>query len=128
MLGCKPIDTPIKQNRKLFQHLDATSIDKVRYQGLVEKLVNLSHAMPDIANAVCVASQFMHDAYKPHMDIVERILRYLKSAPGKGLMYTKHKYLKVEGYIDANWIGSANNRRYIMVLYFCRGKPCHLEN
>ena len=83
MLGCKPTKTPIEQNHKLFLCLDATSIDKARYQRLVGKLIYLSHTRPDIAYAVCVVSKFMHDPRKPHMDAVERILRYLKSAPGK---------------------------------------------
>ncbi|KAL5553717.1 hypothetical protein UlMin_041118 [Ulmus minor] len=102
MLGCKPVDTPIEQNHKLFHCLDATSTDKGRYQRLVGKLIYLSHTRPDIAYAVCVVSQFMHDPRKPHMDAVERILRYLKSAPGKGLLFTKHNHLKIEGYTDAD--------------------------
>ena len=111
MLGCKPVDTPIEQNHKLFHCLDATSTDKGRYQRLVGKLIYLSHTRPDITYAVCVVSQFMHDPRKPHMDAVERILRYLKSAPGKSLLFTKHNHLKIEGYTDADWAGSADNRR-----------------
>ncbi|KAL5540403.1 hypothetical protein UlMin_042426 [Ulmus minor] len=111
MLGCKPTKTPIEQNHKLFLCLDATSTDKARYQRLVGKLIYLSHTRPDIAYVVCVVSQFMHDPRKPHMDAVECILRYLKSAPGKGLLFAKHNHLKVEGYTDADWAGSADNRR-----------------
>nr|KYP37763.1 hypothetical protein KK1_041022 [Cajanus cajan] len=62
------------------------STDKGRYQRLVGKLIYLSHTRPNIAYAVNVVSQFMHDPRKPHMDAVERILRYLKSAPGKGYL------------------------------------------
>ncbi|XXG69350.1 hypothetical protein AAC387_Pa06g2241 [Persea americana] len=53
----------------------------------------------------------MHDPRKPHMDAVDRILRYLKSAPGKGLLFTKHNHMKVEGYTDADWAGSADDSR-----------------
>ena len=45
------------------------------------------------------------------MDAVHRILRYLKSAPGKGLMFSKHGHLEVEGYTDADWVGSITNRK-----------------
>ena len=56
-------------------------------------------------------SQFMHDLKKPHMDVVERILRYLKSASGKGLLFSNHGHLKVEGYTDADWAESADDKR-----------------
>jgi len=62
----------------------------------------LSHIRPDIAYAVNVMSQFMHDLKKPHMDVVERILRYLKSTSGKGLLFSNHGHLKVEGYTDVD--------------------------
>ena len=111
MLGFKPIDTPIEQNYKNFHCVDATSKDRGRYQRLVEKLIYLSHTRPDIAYAVNVVGQFMHDPKKPHMDVVERILRYLKSAPGKSLLFSNHGHLKVEGYTDVDWAESADDRR-----------------
>ena len=111
MLGCKPIDTPIEQNHKNFHYADATSVDRGRYQRLVEKLIYLFHTIPDIAYAVNVVSQFMHDPKKPHMDVVEQILRYLKSTPGKGLLFLNHGHLKVEGYTYANWVGSTDDIR-----------------
>ena len=106
MLGCKPVDTLIEKNHKLFHCLDATSTNKGSYHRLVGKLIYLSHTKPYIAYAVCVVSQFMHDPHKPHVDVVERILRYLKPVPGQGLLFTKHNHLKVEGYTNANWAGS----------------------
>jgi len=45
------------------------------------------------------------------MDVVERILRYLKSTPGKGILFSNHGNLKVEGYTDADWAGSKDDRR-----------------
>lgn len=111
MLGCKPVKNPIEQNHKLFECSSASRTDKGRYQRLVGKLIYLSHTRPDIAYAVSVVSQFMHDPRKPHMDAVDRILKYLKYAPGKGLLFSKHDHLKVEGYTDADWAGSADDRK-----------------
>ena len=48
-----------------------------------------------------VVSQFMHDPRKLHMDVVKSILRYLKSTPRKGIFFSNHRNLKVEGYTDA---------------------------
>ncbi|KAG6492699.1 hypothetical protein ZIOFF_047664 [Zingiber officinale] len=42
---------------------------------------------PDITYAVSVVSQYMHAPKTIHMKVVDRILRYLKSCPGKGLLF-----------------------------------------
>ena len=111
MLGCKLDKTPMEQSHKLFLCLNATSTDKATYRSLVGKLIYLFHTRPDIAYAMCVMSQFWHDPRKPHMDVVECILRYLKIAPGKGLLFTKHNHLKVEDYTDSDWASLVDNRR-----------------
>ena len=111
MLGCKHAIIPIEHNHKLFYCQDEASTNKQRYQRLVGKLIYLSRTRPDISYAVCVLSQFMHDPRKPHMDAMEHVLRYLKSARGKGSLFTKNSHLNVEGYTDADWAGAADNRR-----------------
>ena len=70
------------------------------------RLIYLSHTRPDIAYAVSVVSQFMHSPSEAHMDAVTRILRYLKMAPGRGLVFSKNGHLNVEGYKDADWVDS----------------------
>ncbi|XP_038713440.1 secreted RxLR effector protein 161-like [Tripterygium wilfordii] len=109
--GDDPIDTPIEQNHKLFYNLGTSCAEKERYQRLVGELIYLSHTWPDIAYAVSVVSQFMHDPRVLDMDAVDHILRYLKSSLDKGLLFSKHGHLNVEGYTNADGVGSADNRR-----------------
>jgi hypothetical protein len=45
------------------------------------------------------------------MDVVYPILRYLKSALGKGLIIQKNGYLNMEGYCDSDWASCANDKR-----------------
>ncbi|WJZ89883.1 hypothetical protein VitviT2T_009069 [Vitis vinifera] len=111
LLECKPADIPIVQNHKLGEYVDQVPADKQRYQRLVGKLIYLSHTRPDIAYAVSVVSQFMHRPSEDHMDTVMRILRYLKSSPGKGLMFSKNGHLKVAGYTDADWAGNITDKK-----------------
>ncbi|CAL2237756.1 unnamed protein product [Prunus armeniaca] len=111
MLDCKPIDTPSEQNHKLGLYPDQVPIDKERYQRLVGKLIYLAHTRPDNAYAVSVVSQFMHAPSEDHMAAVTRILRYLKVTPSKGLMFSKYGHTYVEGYTNADWAGSATDRR-----------------
>ena len=35
----------------------------------------------------------------------------MKSAPGKGLLFSKHGHLKIEAFTDADWAGSIDDRR-----------------
>ena len=109
MLGCRLAATPIEQNCRLSKDV-GTPVDKECYQRLVGRLISLSHTRPDIAFAVSVVSQFMHDPRSSHMDVVYHILRYLKSSLGRGLLYTKQGSLQVECYTDADWAGSLDDR------------------
>jgi hypothetical protein len=111
MLGCKPASTPIVQNHHLGIYPDQAPTNRERYQRLVGKLIYLSLTRPDIAYAVSVVSQFMHSPSEDHMEAVMRILSYLKSAPGKGLLFKKHGHLRIEGYTDADWAGNITDRR-----------------
>jgi hypothetical protein len=44
---------------------------------------------PDISYAVSVVSRYMHDPRTGHLEAAYRILRYLKSSPGRGLWILK---------------------------------------
>ena len=70
LLDCKPTDTPTIQNHKLSQYTDQVHMNKGRYQKLVGKLIYLSHTHLDIAYAVSVVSQFMHNPSEEHTDAI----------------------------------------------------------
>ncbi|XP_020250986.1 uncharacterized protein LOC109828388 [Asparagus officinalis] len=110
MLGCKPATTLIDQKFKL----DAEAgepVDRDRYQRLMGRLIYLSHIRPDISFVVSMVSRYMNDPRKGHMDAVYQILRYLKSAPGKGLIFKKSGHVSIEGYCDSDWASSADDGR-----------------
>lgn len=52
----------------------------------------------------------MHEPSEAHMNGVTRIMRYLKTTPGKWLMFSKHAHMNVKGYTDADWACSITNR------------------
>lgn len=81
-------------------------MEKDRFQRLVGKLIYLSHTRPDIVFSVSVVSWYINDPREEHMDMVYRILRYLKLPPGKGLFFKKGTNREVEVYSHADWAGS----------------------
>ena len=110
MLGCRPATTPVDLNHVLQAGI-GDQVDREQYQRTVGRLIYLSHTRPDIAYAVSLVSQFMHDPRTTHLEAVERILRYLKSCPGRGVLLSKHNHLRIEVYTDADWAGSRDDRR-----------------
>ncbi|KAM0034727.1 putative RNA-directed DNA polymerase [Helianthus debilis subsp. tardiflorus] len=96
---------------KLYMEEGAELADKERYQRLVGKLIYLSHTRPDIAYAVGVVSQFMHQPQVAHMDAVWRIIRYLKGTAGHGVLFQPNKHLRIQAYTDADWAGDKGDRK-----------------
>ncbi|KAH9774810.1 retrovirus-related pol polyprotein from transposon RE1 [Citrus sinensis] len=93
MTACQPIDTPIEEGLKFCITSDQVPVDKGRYQRLIGRLMYLSHTRPDLAYALSVVSQFMHNPGEQHMKAVMRILS------------------NIEVYTDADWAGSVSDRR-----------------
>ena len=75
------------------------------------KLNYLTLTRPDIAFPVSVVSQFMNSPRTSHWDAIIHILRYLKKAPGRGILYKDHGHCKIEGFSDADWAGCPMDRR-----------------
>ncbi|KAH9784249.1 retrovirus-related pol polyprotein from transposon RE1 [Citrus sinensis] len=69
------IDTPIEEGLKFCITSDQVPVDKGRYQRLIGRLMYLSHTRPDLAYALSVVRQFMHNPGEQHMKAVMRILR-----------------------------------------------------
>ena len=77
---------------------------------MVGKLIYLAHTRLDIAFAVSLISQYMQDPFQEHLDVVHRILRYLKTIPGKVIFFGKNEKRGVEAYTNTNWTGYVNDR------------------
>ncbi|RVW37258.1 Retrovirus-related Pol polyprotein from transposon RE1 [Vitis vinifera] len=57
-------------------------------------------------------SQYMYNSGEQHMNAVMRILRYLKNAPGKGILFTKNvDHQSIEVCTDVDWVGVVDDRR-----------------
>ncbi|RVX13689.1 Retrovirus-related Pol polyprotein from transposon RE1 [Vitis vinifera] len=112
MSGCQPVNTPIDEGLKLCVEPNQVSTDKGRYQRLVGRLMYLAHTRPDLAYALSAVSQHMHNPRDQHMNVVMRILGYLKNAPGKGILFAKIvDHQSIEVYTDADWAGAVDDRR-----------------
>ena len=74
----------------------------------------LTHTRTDLTYALSIVSQFMHNSGEQHMNAIMHILRYLKSALGKGILFTKNVDCKsVDAYSDADWARAIDDRHLL---------------
>ncbi|CAN6695772.1 unnamed protein product [Malus baccata var. baccata] len=105
----KPAITPL--DSKLKPSLEGTPLTDIHhYQRLVGKLIYLTITRPNITYSISVVSQFMHSPTIEHLNLVKRILRYLKGSVGRGIIMKKNENTQLMGYCNADWAGNAINR------------------
>lgn len=76
---CKPARTPF--NSKMTMDMGGDPLDIVSYyQCLVGKLIYLTITKSYITFTVSLISQFMHSPATTHLQVVKRVLRYLKGS------------------------------------------------
>ncbi|XP_048234317.1 uncharacterized mitochondrial protein AtMg00810-like [Ricinus communis] len=61
MSACQLVDSPVEEGLKLCIEVDQVPVDKGKYQRLVGRLMYLAHTRPDLAYALSIVSQFMHN-------------------------------------------------------------------
>jgi hypothetical protein len=102
MIRCKPVSTPMDSKNKLNIEDGEPMGDISQYQRLVEKLIYFTVTRPDLAFTISKISQFMHSPRSSHLEAINRILRYLKRAPGKGIFMKNNNSNEICGYTDAD--------------------------
>ncbi|XP_058783303.1 secreted RxLR effector protein 161-like [Vicia villosa] len=111
LLDYQPSDTLMNLNVKLLPCQGEPLKDPGRYRCIVGKLNYLTAIRPDITFVVNVVSQFLNALCDDHWNGVIRILKYIKSASGKGLIYENKGITQVVGYSNVDWAGSLSDRR-----------------
>ena len=103
-LGAKPCNTPMAPNLQLTREVELYG-DPERYRRVVGKLNYHTMTRPNIAHSVSVISQYMSSPIIDHWAAIDKILCYLKRAPGQGILYRNHEHNRIECFTDADWAG-----------------------
>lgn len=86
-------------------------LDSGQYRRLIGRLLYLTISRPDISFAVNKLSQYMSAPRTSHLDAVHHLLRYLKSTPGTGLLFSATSALSLKAYADSDWGNCPDTRR-----------------
>ena len=87
--------------------------DVTGYQRLVGRLLYITITRPDISFTVQVLSQFMQQPKRSHWEAAMRLVRYIKSNPGQGILLSSKKSLELEAFCDSEWAACPNTRRSV---------------
>jgi hypothetical protein len=117
LLGSKPVTTPLDPAIKLCHDEGKPFEDISQYRRLIGKLLYLTNTRPDIAYATQQLIQFLHKPIVTHYNAAFRVIRYLKTSPGRGLLLSRHSDIQLLGFSDADWAGCIDTRR--STSWFC---------
>lgn len=114
-----PIDTSVKHTSREYDEYvggkDLTSVevltDQGPYQRLIGKLLYLTVTRPDIAYSIQLLSQYLQQPKRSHMKAAQRIVRYIKNQPGRGLLLSSKAQHTVTAFSDADWAACPKTRR-----------------
>jgi hypothetical protein len=104
-MECKPISIPIDSKNKLNTEDGEPLEDINQFQRLLRKLIYLMVTRPDISFSISQISRSMHSPRILHLDVINRILRYLKGTSRKGIWMRNNYSNKIYSYFDADWAG-----------------------
>jgi len=110
LINAKSVDTPMDPNTKLLQSQEKPLVDPERYRRLIRKLNYLTIIRLDISFAVSVVSQFLNSPCNDQWDAVVRIIKYIKGAPRKELLYEDKGHAQIVGYDGVGYAGSYDRR------------------
>jgi hypothetical protein len=111
MMDCKSMTTPMTINLKLLSDKSSDLVDPTMYRQLIGSLMYLVNTRPDICFAVNTLSQHMVEPRQVHWMAAKHMLRYLHGTVGYGLRYVSGGDVKLQGYTDSDWAGSAVDRK-----------------
>ena len=100
LLGAKPDPFPLEPNHQLALAEGLYFSDPVKYRRRLGRLIYLSATRPELSYPVHMLSQFMQQPRERHWEAALRVVRYLKSNPGQGVLLRLDCDLQLYGWCD----------------------------
>ena len=113
LLAAKPSSVPFDPNLKLSSTDGEPLADPTSYRRLIGRLIYLTNTRPDISFVVQHLSQYVSNPLAPHYQAATKVLRYLKSSPAKGILFSASSNLKLYVFADSDWARCPTTRKSI---------------
>ncbi|XP_062099735.1 uncharacterized mitochondrial protein AtMg00240-like [Humulus lupulus] len=101
----------MEPNLKLSQDEGEVLEDPLVYRRITGKLQYLIIIRPDLSYLVNKLSQFLTVPQLPHLKVAQRLLQYIKTCPGQGLLFPASFAVQMKAYTDSDWAACQDTRR-----------------
>lgn len=105
--------TTIDYDKHVGHTRDVELQDVQSYQKLIGKLLYLTITRLNLCFLVQILSQFMNHPKQSHWDAIMRVVRYVKSARGLGILLHKSPIDHLSIFCNFDWAGCPNTRRSV---------------
>ena len=105
------IRTPMSSNVKLTVDLLGKSVDPSLYRSMVGSISYLTVSRLDISYSVGVCARYQANPKESHMNVLKKIIKYVKTTVEFGVWYSKDTNDVLAGYSDADRARNANDRK-----------------
>ena len=115
MVDARPISLPMDVNKKFLESCDSPLADAHLYWKFIGSLIWLLNTWCDINFRVSLLASFMGSPLQTHWHAGLCILRYLKSTPDLGILYTADhdisQAIALFGWTILDWAGNVDSCR-----------------
>nr|GEX13206.1 retrovirus-related Pol polyprotein from transposon TNT 1-94 [Tanacetum cinerariifolium] len=101
----------MSSNTKLMKDEECESVHSTKYRGMIGSLLYLTTSRPDIMFSVCLCARFQEAPKTSHLEVVERIFRYIKGTTYLGLRYPKGTGIETVVYANSDHAGDYVDRK-----------------
>ena len=112
-LAAKPSAIPIDPTLKLTPEDSDLLADPTVYRRLIGRLIYLTNTRSDISYVVQHLSQFVSKPCTSHYQAALKILKFLKSSPATGILFSASSSLTLCAFADSDWARCPTSRKSV---------------
>eukprot|EP00253_Pinus_taeda_P025725 PITA_25725 len=94
----------------LSANVESAAVHQPTYRSMIRTLFYLTGTQPHNMHAVGIVGIFQSNPKEAHLQAVKRIFKYLQGTQNFGLWYSKDTDLTLDGYTNAGWVGSVDDK------------------
>jgi len=112
------VHNPIVPGFRVCKDTDGVKVDVNFFKQMVGSLMYLTATQPDLMFVVSLVSRYMEQPTELHLQVLKRVLRYLKGTSDFGIFYKKGRSDDLVAYADSDYAGDLDDKKSTFGFFF----------